>query len=153
MAVSCSKSDDVPEKQEPPVDVPDIPDEPSSPVYPTFGIPDWSVENKNLFEHTMVFNVQVPDSLRTSEDVSDKLAVFAETECRGVAERIDVLDGKSVWMIMVYGTAEGEILNIKYYSSKTKYMYNSAGSFRFEVDGCIGTVDVPETVGMKIVMN
>lgn len=152
MGVSCSKEGaDDPITPNPPVVDPDKPNPPMPPSYPTFDSPNWFVANISTFEHTMTVSVVLPDSLINGEQSSDKLAVFAGDDCRGVAERIQISAGRNVWMAMVYGNNTSEVLSFKFYSSKTKYMYQSTTTMPFVVDGTIGTIDSPQTIGMGIV--
>ena len=141
MGVSCGGGDDEPI----------TPDPPTPPSYPTFDSPNWSVSNVSSFEHTMTMSVVLPDSLIGGEQPADRFAVFAGDECRGVADRIEVSSGKYVWMTMVYGNNYSEAISFKYYSSKTKYMYQSVLSKPFIIDGMIGTIDNPEKIGLNIV--
>ena len=125
--------------------------DPDKPSYPTFGSPNWTVKDIRAFEHTMTVAAVLPDSLSSNELGNDKLAVFAGSECRGVAERLELTPAKHIWMITVYGNKTTENLTFKYYSSKTKYMYNSATSTPFVPDGNVGTIDKPQVIGMKVV--
>ena len=147
--VSCSNSDDELITPNPPVMDPDIP----PPSYPTFDYPNWSVLNCNRFEHSMTISVVLPDSLINEEQPADKLAVFVGDDCRGVADRIEISTDKHIWMAMVYGNNTSEVFYFKYYSNKTKYMYQSNKTMLFIVDGTIGTIDSPQTIGMSIVTN
>lgn len=152
MGVSCSKGgDDDPITPDPPVVNPDNPDPPTPPSYPTFDSPNWSVSNVSAFEHTMTMSVVLPDSLIGGEQPADKLAVFTGDDCRGVADRIEVSSGKYVWLAVVYGNNNSETISFKYYSIRTKYMYQSVSSKHFVIDGVIGTIDNPEKIGMNIV--
>ena len=146
MGISCSKSDNdfTPPEEEP--------DKPTTPTYPTFDNPNWAVDNASSYEHTMTFAIVLPDSLANSEHSSDGLAIFSNSDdCRGVADRIEISTGKYIWMGIVYGNSNSEYLNIKYYSSYTKYMYSSASTIPFTRDVNRGTIDCPVEIGMKIV--
>lgn len=152
VGVSCSKGgNDDPITPDPPVVNPDNPDPPTPPSYPTFDSPNWFVSNVSAFEHTMTMFVVLPDSLISGEQPADKLAVFDGDDCRGVADRIEVSSGKYVWISIIYGNNTSDALSFKYYSSKTKYMYQSVSSKPFLIDGMIGTIDNPEEIGMNIV--
>lgn len=151
LGASCSKHDDgLPNTPNTPIIKPD---EPQTPTYPTFDNPNWIVNGLSSFEYTMTVSVVLPDSLRNDELSTDKLAIFSGDDCRGVADRISVSNDRHVWLAMVYGNTDTDVLSIKYYSSKTKYMYQSATTKTFVFDGMIGTIDNPETVGMNIVTN
>ena len=151
VGVSCSGGDSTVVEPEPPT--PPTPDPPVV-TYPTFEAPSWSVSETSSYEHTMAVVVVLPDSLRSRENTADELAVFAQDDkCRGAAERIEVSSGKYVWMAMVYGNTNTEVLSFKYYSSQSQHMYKSEGTAPFTIDGSWGTIDVPQTLGMKIVTN
>lgn len=146
MGVSCSKNDN---DFTTPVEEPD---KPVTPAYPTFDNPNWAVDNASSYEHTMTFAIVLPDSLANNEHSSDCLAIFSNSnDCRGIADRIEISTGKYIWMGIVYGNSNSEYLNIKYYSSNTKYMYSSASTILFTRDGSLGTIDGPAEIGMKIV--
>lgn len=147
MGVSCGGDDTVVDPEPPVV----IPDNPVLPTYPTFDAPDWSVNNISSFENTMTFVIVLPDSLKSNEDASDKLAVFVKEDCRGIAERLEVSTGQFVWLAMVYGNTSSDVLQFHYYSSKSKHKYYSAETISYIIDGSFGTIDMPKTVGMKIV--
>ena len=135
LGVSCSKGgDDDPITPDPPVVNPDNPDPPTPPSYPTFDSPNWSVSNASSFEYTMTMAVALPDSLTAGEQ----------------SDRIEVSSGKYVWLAVVYGNNNSETISFKYYSSKTKYMYQSSSTKPFAIDGVIGTIDNPEKIGMNI---
>ena len=146
LGVSCSKGGK---------DDPIIPDSPTvgpeQPNYPTFDLPNWSVNNSSSFENTMTVSVVLPDSLRKSELPSDCLAIFCDTDCRGIADRIEEPSGDHTWIAIVYGNSTSESITFKYYSSKTKYMYNSTNTTPFTIDGSLGTIDNPQIIGMRIV--
>ena len=149
MGVSCRKDGYIDSlAPNPPVVNPDVP---NSPSYPTFDSPHWSVSNISAFEHTMIVSAVLPDSIVSGEQPADELAVFVGDDCRGVADRIEVSVGRNIWMAMVYGNNISEVLSFKYYSSKTKYMYQSTSTTPFKGDGTIGTIDSPQTIGMRIV--
>lgn len=150
LGVSCSKHEEVlPNTPNPPAVTPD---DQQPPTYPTFDAPKWAVNNVSSFEYTMTVSVIFPDSLGSFELSTDKFAIFAGDDCRGVADRIEVSSGKHVWLAMVYGNSTSETLSFKYYSSKTKYMYQSVVKKPFVVDGMLGTIDNPERIGMNIVL-
>lgn len=153
MGVSCGGGDNTTVDPDPPIVVPDKPDNPvTPPSYPTFDAPNWSVSEASSYEHTMAVAIILPDSLRSNEDATDELAVFAQdNKCRGVAERLNVSEGNYIWMAMVYGNTSSDVLQFHYYSNKSKHKYYSAGTIPFEIDGVYGTIDAPKTIGMKIV--
>lgn len=151
LGVSCGGGEDEPITPKPPVVNPNKPDPPTPPSYPTFDSPNWLLPNVSAFEYSMTVSIVLPDSLINGEQPADKLAVFTGDECRGIADRIEVSSGKYVWVAMIYGNNTSDILSFKYYSSKTRYMYQSSSTKTFAIDGVIGTIDNPEKIGMNIV--
>jgi hypothetical protein len=69
-----------------------------------------------------------------------------------VAGRVEIGHEKHVWMAMVYGGEESEDLTVRYYSSVTKYMYESSRSVTFATDCNYGTIDEPKVLELEIVM-
>lgn len=132
---------------------PEIPETPNEPSYPVYDAPTWSVVNQSSYECTMTAIVALPDSLRGNEQNSDKLAVFAGDVCRGTAERVDIGDGKYIWIAMIYGsTSESSTLQLhfRYWSAADKHMYRSESTFNFFNDQKTGNIDNPLVIGMKV---
>lgn len=92
----------------------------------------------------------LPDSLKADQLATDEVAVFCSSECRGVAERIEVSSGKYVWIAYIHGNDASDVLTVKYYSVQTKHMYQYEFTFPFEKDGHYGNIDNPKVIGLKI---
>lgn len=154
IGASCGGGDDEDPAPQPPVvnpDDPDNPDTPDEPEYPTFVEPNWSVNNRSIYENSMTAYLVLPEALMANQSITDEMAVFCSSECRGVAERVEVSSGKYVWIAYVYGNVDADVLTVKYYSTRTRYMYQSEATFSFEKDGHYGSIDNPIVVGMKII--
>lgn len=132
-------------------DDPDVPDNPDDPEYPTFEAPEWKVENYSKYEYSMTAYMLIPASSGIEEDWSDELAIFSSSECRGVAERLEMEDGAHIWIALIYGTGNNETLTFKYYSSKSKHMYQSPSYVTFRPDEHIGDVDSPMSLELEII--
>ena len=160
MLTSCGKGgDDDNGSPTPPIENPDNPNpdnpnpdepDPDKPEYPTYDAPHWTVSDHVVYEYSMTAIVCLPDSLVSDESAADELAVFSASVCHGVAERIEVSKGQYVWMALIYGDADKETLSFKYYSSKTRHIYESIGNLVFNADGRYGSLDNPEMLGFRI---
>lgn len=129
------------------------PNKPEEPAYPTYDAPRWNVSNGKKYECTMTAILTLPDSMVNIQQANDELAIFVNDECRGVAERVEVSSGKYVWMVMIMGnTSESKTqkLQIRYWSSTNKHMYNSDTTTMFEADTRLGEIDTPYKLGLKI---
>ena len=132
-------------------DDPDTPDEPDEPEYPTFEAPEWKVDNYSKYEYSMTAYMSIPASAGIEEDWNDELAIFSSSECRGVAERLEIEDSVHIWVALIYGTGNNETLTFKYYSSKSKHMYQSPSYVTFRPDEHMGDVDSPMSLDLEIV--
>ena len=98
----------------------------------------------------MTAYLALPDSLKADQLATDEVAVFCSSECRGVAERIEVSQGDYVWVAYVHGNDEDCALTVKYYSVQTRHMYQSEITFSYEKDGHYANIDAPQILGLKI---
>ena len=99
--------------------------------------PQWSVCEGN-FSTSMSCVIDLPDFLQAYKSENDKLAVFANGQCRGIATFIN---GR--FFIDPVGTYEEvTMLEFRYYSSQTAYMYSS-NKIQFKPDETLGTIDQP----------
>lgn len=150
IGVSCGGGggDEEPAPPQPPIVDPDDP--PTPPEYPTFAKPNWTVSDYSIYENSMTAYLALPDSLKADQLATDEVAVFCSSECRGVAERIEVSSGKYVWIAYIHGNDASDVLTVKYYSVQTKHMYQYEFTFPFEKDGHYGNIDNPKVIGLKI---
>lgn len=118
------------------------------PVYPRFSDPMWTQLKR--YENSMVVAIQLPDSLISSFNKNDKMAVLCGEEVRGVLDVYALSQTENVWMGMVSGDTN-ETLRIGYYSASTRYMYYSKDNLRFTTDSHYGTIDNPVRVAFSIV--
>lgn len=157
-------SDEKYKREEPKVEEPQDPEKPEDPepepvpepepeplpVYPTFNDPKWADAVVKSYENTMVVTVQLPDSLISSFNMNDKMAVLCGNEVRGVLDIYTLSATNNVWMGMVAGNG-GETLRIGYYSATNYYLYYSSGTFPFVSDTHYGTIGNPIKQGFTIV--
>ena len=150
IGVSCGGGggDEEPAPPQPPIVDPD--DTPTPPEYPTFAKPNWTVSDYSIYENSMTAYLALPDSLKADQLATDEVAVFCSSECRGVAERIEVSQGDYVWVAYVHGNDEDCALTVKYYSVQTRHMYQSEITFSYEKDGHYANIDAPQILGLKI---
>lgn len=150
IGVSCGGGggDEEPDPPQPPIVDPDDP--PTPPEYPTFAKPNWTVSDYSIYENSMTAYLALPDSLKADQLATDEVAVFCSSECRGVAERIEVSQGDYVWVAYVHGNDEDCALTVKYYSVQTRHMYQSEITFSYEKDGHYANIDAPQILGLKI---
>lgn len=135
----------------PQTETPDTPTVPEEPEYPTFETPQWDISNYYEYEYSMTAIISISTDANIDESENDKLAVFCSTECRGVAERIEIEKGNYVWIILIYGTNSEEALTFSYYSSKNKHLYKSTSHIKFKADDHIGYIDEPQNLNFEIV--
>lgn len=78
------------------------------------------------------------------------MAIFCASECRGVAERVEVSSGRYVWIAYIHGDEESDRLIVQYYSAQTQHIHQSDIAFSFEKDGHHGNIDTPQVLGLNI---
>lgn len=116
-------------------------------VFPTFEQPGWKAEQSPDFTASMIAIVQLPENLAAYYQSGDEVAAFIGDECRGVGTYGDGV----FYMLVKSKSDEQRMVTFKYYSSRNKYMYATAGNVRFEVDGVYGTADNPEVLSLQVV--
>ncbi len=105
--------------------------------YTKYDHPRWTVEEGN-YTTSMSCVIDLPKSLQTYKSGDDELAVFANGQCRGTATLINNL----FFIDPVGSYDEVSMLEFRYYSSKTCYMYIS-NKIQFKPDETIGSIDKP----------
>lgn len=152
---SCGGGDDAPSTPTNPTN-PTNPDpvKPTEPVYPTYDTPTWQnqeIQTKPKYEVSVSAYVTLPDSLVSTLNDNDQLAVFSGSECRGFATRDKLAANVYVWSMLVSGKT-GDVLTFQYYSATSKHMYKSENVLTFnENEKSFGNVDNPIVLGMRIV--
>lgn len=138
---------------DPPIENPDTP---SETTYPTFEAPHWNVKNMGTYECTMTAIMSLPDSLASSQQPNDEIAVFSNGVCRGIGECVETSPYRYAWMVMIMGNPDENLVqefDIRYWSSFSKYMYNSDTNIVFATDTRLGDIDAPHKLGLTIKTN
>ena len=132
-ALGCSKS---------PVEI--------KPAEPTkFPEPNWKADETGKYPATMTAVFNLPVTLTGSVQENDKLAAFVNDECRGVGIIIK-FNNQHLFFVLIQGLPEEtSSINIKYYSNKTSYMYQSQAALTFLADGNYGTAEDPKIVALS----
>lgn len=114
-----------------------------------FPAPDWTVATDPNYSVSMTAVVILPANLSVYAQADDRLAAFVGNECRGVAYRID-----DVFYLLVKGAPSEQVqVNIRYYSTRNKYMYTTDTDLTFEADAVYGTADEPMTLSLSALNN
>ena len=80
-------------------------------------------------------------------DSDDILAAFIGDECRGIAEYT-----KDKFFLNIVGSPEeSALITFKYYSAKTKYLYQEEGLHSFASNGVLGVSDEPYVLQLSLV--
>lgn len=106
--------------------------------------PHWQTINTGVLAYSMTAVIAISDSLNQTVSANDEVAAFIGEECRGVGVYIKRENAAPVFYILIKGKAdESAEVKIKYYNSKSSYMYLSDNSLKFELDFNYGTADLP----------
>jgi len=126
--LGCSKkSDDLPEQ-----------------AATKFPVPTWKEDDTGKYPATMTAVFALPVTLADGSTENDKLAAFVDDECRGVGTIVEV-NSQKLFFVLIQGLPEEtKNINIRYYSNKTSYMYESKSALTFLADGVFGTAENPK---------
>ena len=105
-----------------------------------FNNPEWTYTPNTAYNVTMTATVQLPDNLRPYLSEDDQMVALVGDEVRGVA--VPFTD--SLFYITIHGS-ENEVsqVELRYWSSKTSYMYRSEQSYPFKENDILGIPDQP----------
>lgn len=122
-------------------------------VYGTAGNPEIPpFEESGKYPCVMNAVVALPDALPFEKRSADRLAVFVENECRGVAEPVDV-GGRTVYQFEIRGKKdETATVYFQYYSMQTSGIYKATESFAFQDEGAKGSLDDPFMISLQPVV-
>lgn len=113
-----------------------------------FPVPNWKADETGRYPATMTAVFSLPATLAASSQENDKLAAFVNDECRGVGEIIQ-FNNQNLFFVLIQGLPdENTSITIKYYSSKTAYMYQSQAVLTFLADGNYGTAEESKIVAL-----
>ena len=109
-----------------------------------FPVPNWKADDTGKYPATMTAVFTLPVTLAGGSTENDKLAAFVNDECRGVGVTVEV-NNLNLFFVLIQGLPEEtNKITIKYYSSKTSYMYESKSALTFLADGIYGTAENPK---------
>lgn len=126
VCVSCGGGGDDPVSSDTPAPFPD---------------PQWENAVRGIegtFSGSMTVYLSVPEE-------ATQVAVFCGDECRGVAYKESVADGKSVWIGLVHGN-DGDVLTFKYYAAASRFMYRTDATATYKGETAYGDIDNPVQV-------
>jgi hypothetical protein len=101
-------------------------------------------------KHPLTMNVvcQLPTALAQSASSADVLAAFVGDECRGLAT-YEESGGTKVFQMTIHGAlSNDEKVTVKYFCSKTGYLYQAGNAFVFASGKEVGTAESPYTLSL-----
>lgn len=109
--------------------------------------PLWTVADTTDLESTMTVTGMLPASLAAQADTSDLVAAFYGDACWGVT-RIQTVDSQPCFFLFVnrphsVNSEQPVSLALRYYSTRTRYIYAAPSAFVFSVDAHLGTIASP----------
>lgn len=111
-----------------------------------FPVPNWKADDTGKYPATMTAVLKLPATLASSAMENDQMAAFVNDECRGVGVIVENNNLKLFFVLIQGLTEETNKINIRYYSTKTSYMYESRSAFTFLADDIYGTAENPKVV-------
>jgi len=109
-----------------------------------FPVPTWKEDDTGKYPATMTAVFALPITLAAGSTENDKLAAFADDECRGVGTIVEVNDLKLFFVLIQGLSDETNNVTIRYYNNNTSYMYESRSALTFLADGVFGTAENPK---------
>jgi hypothetical protein len=115
----------------------------------TFPPPKWKADDSGKYPATMTAVVALPIVLQGNMLAGDELAAFVNGECRG--EGVVVKVGMAnLYFVLVRGLAEEQNpVVFKYYSAKSRYMYETGPVVNFLIDDVYGTAESPKLLSLR----
>lgn len=116
-------------------------------VPPTHDRPTWTVADTTDLESTMTITGRLPSLLCMSADTTDLLAAFADSVCWGVTS-IQKVNGTPYFFLYITRPRSAThtssvMLTLRYYCTKTRYLYVQRDTVEFVVDNHLGTISAP----------
>ena len=113
-----------------------------------FPVPDWATDDTGKYPATMTAVFALPVALAGDAGANDKLAAFVNETCRGVGVAVEV-NNVNLFFVLIHGLPdETNKIAIRYYNSKTSYMYESHAALSFLADGNFGTAEHPQVLAL-----
>lgn len=109
--------------------------------------PLWTVADTTDLESTMTVTGVLPTSLATQADTADLVAAFCNDVCWGTTAIQWV--GKQPYFFLFINrphsvNSEQQVdLTLRYYSTRTRYIYVAPSAFTFSIDAQLGTIASP----------
>jgi hypothetical protein len=113
-----------------------------------FPVPDWAADDTGKYPATMTAVFALPAALGGDAGTNDKLAAFVNETCRGLGVLVEVNNVK-LYFVLIQGLPdETNKVAIRYYNSKTSYLYESQAALTFSADGTFGTAENPQMLAL-----
>lgn len=110
--------------------------------------PTWAVADTTDLESTMTITGVLPAALAGNAGTADIVAAFAGNDCWGLTNIRYVNDQAYFFLFVNRPRSNADsfpLLTLRYYSTKTRYIYVEKEVCTFAVDAMIGTIDTPFT--------
>ena len=104
-------------------------------------VPDWQNPDPALYESQMYVVLRLDDRYLPYSSDDDRIALFKNDECRGVAKRsVNGFDSSVRFFIMVWGdnSQMEQRMTIKYYCAKLNHIFTIPGFHGFDPDVVVG---------------
>ncbi len=118
--------------------------------------PGWVAPDPNTYGFSMQLQVQLSEDLAKHSSDNDSLAAFINGTCRGVALRNIIEEsGDVIFLISIDGNEDelGQLVQLKYYSSKLKNVFTNGTEPDFEPSNLWGSeyklIQIPEEGNKK----
>lgn len=108
--------------------------------------PAWAAVDTTDLESTMTITGVLPTTLASTADSTDMVAAFAGNDCWGVTHIRYVNDQAYFFLFVNRPRSNADsfpLLTLRYYSTKTRYIYVEKNVCNFAVDAIEGTVEEP----------
>lgn len=109
--------------------------------------PCWTAVDTTDLESTMTVTGMLPASLAAQADTADLVAAFSGDACWG-ATTVRMVDNRPYFFLFInrpHGVLSEQPVSIdlRYYSTRTKYIHAAPSAFSFSVDTHLGTIASP----------
>ncbi len=108
--------------------------------------PAWAAVDTTDLESTMTITGVLPTTLTGTADSTDMVAAFAGNDCWGVTNIHYVNDQAYFFLFVNRPLSDANsfpLLTLRYYSTKTRYIYVEKNVCTFAVDAIEGTLEKP----------
>ncbi|MGN0235471.1 MAG: hypothetical protein ACI4BD_04035 [Paludibacteraceae bacterium] len=135
-------------------------------IYPTRPQPDWQVESNVDMRYSMTMVGALPEHLLADADTADLVAAFVvanpensahlDTLCCGLTRLTAIPSGNAngetgtptllrafLYITLPTGVADDCQIILRYYATRTRYLYQSDATVSFQSDAIIGNITDP----------